>query len=108
MSHRSSTLACAPTDTTANRVKEILKAHAVRSGPIRASNPKGIGISVGLLRQDQTISRRSTFRRITAELWIESHRIGFGPGAPYVWRLKPPEWTRCSDQARELPDGGHD
>jgi hypothetical protein len=96
------------TDTKANGVKEILKAHVVRRGPLRASKAEGIVRSVGLLRQDQTISRSSTFRRIAAELGIESHRIGFGPGAPYVWRLKPPEWTSCSDQARELPDGRHD
>jgi hypothetical protein len=31
------------------------------------------------------------------ELNIESHRVGYGPGASYMWRLKPPAWTRGLD-----------
>lgn len=48
----------------------------------------------GLLEEDQEISRCSTCRRVMRELNIESHRLGFGPRASYVWRLKSPAWSR--------------
>jgi hypothetical protein len=33
---------------------------------------------------------------------IESHRFGFGPDAEYVWRLKPPAWTRGMESMNEF------
>jgi hypothetical protein len=80
--------------TLAHKVRELLKAHVVRRGPISVYKLERIAKSERLLREDQTIGRCSTFRRIMKELNIESHRVGYGPGASYVWRLKPPSWTR--------------
>jgi hypothetical protein len=76
--------------TLASRVREFLRAHVVRRGPSAALKLERMARSEGLLREDQEISRCSSFRRVMKELGIESHRIGFGRGAEYVWRLKPP------------------
>lgn len=83
------------TGTLAHKVRELLKAHVVRRGPIGARKLERIAKSEGLLREDQEISKSSTFRRVMKELGIESHRIGFGRGAYYVLRVKPPAWSRA-------------
>ena len=85
------------TGTKAHRVRELLRAHVVRRGPAAVLKLERIAKNDGLLEEAETISRNSTFRRIMKELSIESHRIGFGPGAAYVWRLKQPAWTRGLD-----------
>jgi len=72
----------------------LLRAHVVRRGPAAALKLERMAKNERLLDEDQSISRCSTFRRIMKELNIESHRVGYGPGASYVWRLKPPSWTR--------------
>jgi hypothetical protein len=54
---------------------------------------ESIAKAEGLLEYDQAISRSSSFRRVMRELNVESRRVGYGPGASYVWRLKPPAWT---------------
>ena len=81
----------------ADKVRKLLEAHVVRRGPISVYKLERIAKSEGLLREDQEISRCSTFRRVMKELNIESHRVGYGPGASYIWRLKPPAWTRGLD-----------
>jgi hypothetical protein len=83
--------------TKAAKVRELLRAHVVRRGPAAALKLERMAKNEGLLEEDQTISRCSTFRRVMRELNIESRRIGFGRGAEYVWRLKPPSWTRGLD-----------
>jgi hypothetical protein len=80
--------------TKADRVRELLKTHVVRRGPTSARKLESMAKGEGLLDQDQAISRSSSFRRVMKELDIESHRVGYGPGASYVWRVKPPAWTR--------------
>jgi hypothetical protein len=82
------------TGTKAHRVREFLRAHVVRRGPAAALRLERLAKNEGLIEEDQTIGRCSTFRRIAEELGIESKRVGFGRGASYVWRLKPPAWTR--------------
>jgi hypothetical protein len=59
--------------------------------------PRCLAKSEGLLEEDQPVSRCSTFRRAKTKLNIESKRVGYGVGAEYVWRLKPPAWTRGLD-----------
>jgi hypothetical protein len=83
--------------TLAHKIRELLKAHVVRRGPTSARKLESMAKGEGLLEQDQAISRSSSFRRIMKELNIESHRIGYGPRAHYVWRLKPPAWSRPSE-----------
>jgi hypothetical protein len=83
--------------TMADKVRKLLEAHVVRRGPISVYKLECIAKSEGLLREDQEISRCSTFRRVMKELGVESHRVGYGPGASYMWRLKPPAWTRGLD-----------
>jgi hypothetical protein len=51
---------------------------------------ESIAKAEGLLEYDQAISRSSSFRRVMRELNVESRRVSYGPGASYVWRLKPP------------------
>jgi hypothetical protein len=85
------------TGTKAHKVREFLRAHVIRRGPIAVIKLERLAKNEGLLEEDQSISRSSTFRRVMRELNIESHRIGFGRGAEYVWRLKPPAWTRGLD-----------
>jgi hypothetical protein len=85
------------TGTKAHKICELLKAHVVRRGPISVYKLERIAKSEGLLAQDQAISRSSSFRRVMKELNIESHRVGYGPRASYIWRLKPPAWTRELD-----------
>jgi hypothetical protein len=80
--------------TKADRVRELLKAHVVRKGFIEVRKIERFAKGDGLLEEDQEIGRCSTFRRVMEELNIESHRIGYGPYAHYVWRVKPPAWTR--------------
>jgi hypothetical protein len=80
--------------TKAHRVRELLKAHVLRRGFIEVRKLERFAKSEGLLQEDQEISRCSTFRRVMKELGIESHRVGYGPGASYVWRQRPPSWTR--------------
>lgn len=82
------------TGTKAHRVRELLKAHVLRRGFIEVRKIERFAKGDGLLEEDQEISRCSTFRRVMKELNIESHRIGFGRGAYYVLRLKPPGWSR--------------
>jgi hypothetical protein len=62
-----------------------------------SGRPSELGPFFGHPQPERLISRSSTFRRVMKELDIESHRIGFGRGAEYVWRLKPPNWTRGLD-----------
>jgi hypothetical protein len=83
--------------TMADKVRKLLEAHVVRRGPVSVYKLERIAKSEGLLREDQEISRCSTFRRVMKELNIESHRVGYGPRASYIWRLKPPAWTRGLD-----------
>jgi hypothetical protein len=85
------------TGTKAHRVREFLRAHVLRRGPTAVLKLEQIAKIDGLLAEDQTISRCSTFRRVMTELNIESHRLGYGRGASYVWRRKPPAWTRGLD-----------
>jgi hypothetical protein len=82
------------TDTKASRVREFLKAHVVLRGPAPVLKLERMAKNEGLLEEDQPISRCSTFRRAKTELDIESKRVGYGPGADYVWRVKPPTWTQ--------------
>jgi hypothetical protein len=83
--------------TLAHKVRELLKAHVVRRGPITVRKLERIAKSEGLLREDQEISKSSTFRGAMKEFGIESKRVGYGPGAEYIWRVKPPAWTRGLD-----------
>jgi hypothetical protein len=48
-----------------------------------------------LLSQDEGAELIQRFEREIPkkELGIESRRIGFGRGASYMWRVKPPAWT---------------
>jgi hypothetical protein len=85
------------TGTKAHKVRELLKAHVVRRGFIEVRKIERFAKSDGLLEQDQELSRCSTFRRVMKELNVESHRIGFGRGAYYVLRLRPPTWTQPSE-----------
>jgi hypothetical protein len=85
------------TGTKAHRVRELLKAHVVRRGFIEVRKIERFAKGEGLLEEDQEIGRCSTFRRVMKELNIESHRIGFGRGAYYVLRVKPPRWSRGSE-----------
>ena len=80
--------------TLAHKVRELLEAHVVRRGPISVGKLERFAKSEGLLDEGQEISRCSTFRRVMKELGIESKRVGCGPGSSYIWRLKPPAWTR--------------
>jgi hypothetical protein len=82
------------TGTKAHKVRELIKGHVVRRGYIEVRKLERIAKNEGLLEEDQELSRCSTFRRVMKELNIESHRVGYGPGASYVWRVKPPAWTR--------------
>jgi hypothetical protein len=61
--------------------------------PIAVSKLESIARSEGLLRPDEALGQSSTFRRAADKLGIESRRVGFGAGAHYIWRLRPPEWT---------------
>jgi hypothetical protein len=85
------------TGTKAHKVRELLKAHVVRRGPASVRKLESMAKAEGLLEYDQAISRSSSFRRVMKELNIESHRVGYGPRASYIWRLKPPAWTRGLD-----------
>jgi hypothetical protein len=67
--------------TLAHKIRELLKAHVIRRGPANVLKLERIAKNEGLLQEDQTISRCSTFRRAMKELNIESHRIGYGPRA---------------------------
>jgi hypothetical protein len=82
------------TGTKAHKVRELLKAHVLRRGFIEVRKIERFAKGDGLLEQDQELSRCSTFRRVMKELNVESHRIGFGKGAYYVLRLRPPTWTQ--------------
>jgi hypothetical protein len=83
--------------TKTHKIRELLKAHVVRRGPTSVRKLESMAKTEGLLEYDQAISRSSSFRRVMKELNIESHRAGYGPGASYMWRLKPPAWTRGLD-----------
>ena len=85
------------TGTKTHKIRELLKTHVVRRGPASVRKLESMAKAEGLLEYDQPISRSSSFRRVMKELNIESHRVGYGPGASYLWRLKPPAWTRGSD-----------
>jgi len=92
------------TDSKANRVRQFLRVHVLRDGPIAATKLERLAKNECLLREDQSISRCSTFRRVAEELNIESKRYGFGSDGSYQWRLRPPAWA-CSDQGKRSIDG---
>jgi hypothetical protein len=85
------------TGTKTHKIRELLKAHVVRRGPASVRKLESMAKAEGLLEYDQAISRSSSFRRVMKELGVESHRVGYGPGASYMWRFKPPAWTRGLD-----------
>jgi hypothetical protein len=85
------------TGTKTHKIRELLKAHVVRRGPASVRKLESMAKAEGLLEYDQAISRSSSFRRVMKELNIESYRVGYGPRASYIWRLKPPAWTRGLD-----------
>jgi hypothetical protein len=92
------------TDTKANRVRQFLRVHVLRDGPIAATKLERLAKNERLLREDQPISRCSTFRRVAEELNIESKRYGFGSDGSYQWRQMPPAWA-SSDHGRRRTDG---
>jgi hypothetical protein len=78
--------------TYADQVRAFLQSRVVRRGPVSVSELDRMAKSAGLLRQDQHISRSSTFCRMRKELDIDSRRVGFS-GGYRVWRLRPPAWS---------------
>jgi hypothetical protein len=85
-----------PEGTKVAEARDFLRLWLNR-GPMNALDLQARAREQGLLKPGQEIGKNPAFRAAKRQLEIESHRKGFGLGASYTWRFKPPEWTRGPD-----------